>query len=59
MSRAVAGWFRRDRSVLGRLHTADGDAGGEEPGGQGQDARGAGGEAGMGQPEQSDAEDQD
>jgi hypothetical protein len=45
--------------VLGCLDTAEGDPGGDEPGGQGEDAGRAGGEAGIGQPEQGYAEDQD
>jgi hypothetical protein len=43
----------RHGGVLGCLDTADGDPGGDEPGGQGEDAGRAGGEAGIGQAERA------
>src|SRR5829696_8563378 len=50
---------RGHSGVFGRLHTADGHPSGDKPGGQREDAGAAGGEAGVGQPEQPDAQDQD
>jgi hypothetical protein len=45
--------------MLGRLDTADGHPGRHEPRRQGQDARPAGGEASIGEPEQPHAQSQD